>query len=109
MSTAALLLSAAALAGCVVVADAATPAPRTHAITITQMRFRPVTLTVREGDTVEWVNDDLVPHTATSRQGAFDSDTIATGGRWRWVVRTRGPVAYVCTLHPTMSARLQVR
>jgi plastocyanin len=90
-------------------ADAGTPAARTHTITMTQMRFQPASLTVHEGDIVEWVNDDLVPHTATARRGAFDSGAIAAGGRWRWTVRGDGTVTYVCTLHPTMSARLRVR
>ena len=33
----------------------------------------PEVLTVAPGDTIEWVNKDLVPHTATSRAGGFDS------------------------------------
>ena len=37
------------------------------------MRFQPQSLTVARGDTVVWVNKDLVPHTATSKAGGFDS------------------------------------
>ena len=108
MASSAPLLAAAMLTACVLVADAAAPAARTHTITIAQMRFQPATLTVREGDIVEWVNDDLVPHTATSGTGQFDSGPLVVGQRWRWTMRERGQFDYVCRLHPNMSARVDV-
>jgi hypothetical protein len=51
------------------------------------------TLAVRQGDTIEWINDDIVPHTATSTGGAFDSGAIAAGGTCRWTARARGTVS----------------
>ena len=83
-------------------------ASRTHTVTIAQMRFTPATLSVHPGDIVEWVNGDLVPHTATAGDGAFNSGSIAAGASWRWTVQTRGTVPYRCALHPTMSAVLDV-
>ena len=43
--------------------------PETHTVTIEEMRFQPERLTVARGDTIVWVNKDLVPHTATSEIG----------------------------------------
>ena len=68
-----------------------------------------MSLTVARGDTVVWVNKDLVPHTATSKTGAFDSQTIQAGKSWKFTVRKKGDFAYVCTFHPTMTATLRVK
>ena len=80
----------------------------THTVTIESMRFQPETLTVAAGDTVVWVNKDLVPHTATSKTGGFDSKTIQAGQSWKHTVRTKGDIAYLCTFHPTMKATLRI-
>jgi plastocyanin len=85
------------------------PKPRTHTITIESMRFQPEALTVASGDTIVWVNKDLVPHTATSKPGNFDSKDIPAQESWRYTIRNRGDFAYICSFHPTMKARLRVR
>ena len=88
------------------VSAAAVAADRT--IVIDGTAFAPVQLTVQRGDRVTWVNRDPFPHTATAR-GAFDSGSIAAGASWSWVADKAGAFEYVCTLHPTMKARLVVR
>jgi plastocyanin len=85
------------------------PKPTTHTVTIENMRFQPESLTVARGDTVVWVNRDLVPHTATSKDDVFDSKTILAEDSWRFTAREKGDFAYICTFHPTMTAMLQVR
>ena len=40
--------------------------PLTHYVVIEQMRFNPPTLTVQRGDRIQWVNKDLVAHTASA-------------------------------------------
>jgi plastocyanin len=81
---------------------------KTHTVTIEGMRFQPEMLTVERGDTIVWVNKDLVPHTATSKAGNFDSKLIEADKSWRYTVRNKGDFAYICTFHPTMKAMLQV-
>ena len=83
--------------------------PKTHTVTIEGMRFQPERLTVARGDTIVWVNKDLVPHTATSEAGRFDSQTIETAKSWKLTARTKGEFPYVCTFHPTMKAMLDVK
>lgn len=94
--------------GGAVTAPRGAPEARTHTVTITAMRFDPAALVVREGDTIEWINEDLVPHTATSRVARFDSGTIAPGASWTWTARSSGSAPYVCSLHPTMSGRIDI-
>lgn len=93
------LLSASALAG----------ARDAHLIVIDAMEFRPRTLLVRAGDTVTWTNKDAFPHTAASSKPGFSSPEIGSGRSWTMVVRTKGDFDYICTLHPSMKARLIVR
>lgn len=100
----------AALAGGVnpLAAIGAQPAGATHTVVIEGMAYTPAKLSVKAGDTVEWVNRDLFPHTATAADRTFDSREIAAGASWRYVVKKRGELGYLCTLHPTMKATLLV-
>jgi len=81
----------------------------THTIIIDASRFEPEKLSVTAGDTVVWVNRDLVAHTATSPRGAFDSGLIAPGKSWKYVPKRAGEFAYTCTYHPTMNGTLRVK
>ena len=85
------------------------PKSKTHTVTIEGMRFQPEVLTVAPGDTILWVNKDLVPHTATSKAGGFDSKDIQADKSWRYTIQTTGEFAYICTFHPTMKAMLRVK
>lgn len=83
---------------------------KTWTIKIADMRFEPATVTVAPGDTVVWVNQDLVPHTATSAvPEGFDSHAIAPGANWHYRAAMPGRYAYACTFHPTMRATLIVK
>ena len=81
---------------------------QTHTVTIEGMKFQPEALTVALGDTVVWINKDLVAHTATSQTDAFDSKMISPDKSWRLTVRKPGEIAYICTYHQTMKATLRV-
>lgn len=86
-------------------ADRARP-PVTHTVTIDASSFRPARLAVHAGDTVVWVNEDLIPHTATAKGGGFDSKAMAAGASWRWTVPAPGVTEYRCAFHPTMTGRI---
>lgn len=80
----------------------------THTVTIEAMKFQPATLTVQRGDTVVWVNQDVVPHTATAAR-RFDSKNIAAGQSWRWKAGKVGRHEYLCTYHPGMKGVIEVK
>jgi plastocyanin len=102
----ALALVVVLLAGCS--APAHSPAAL-HQIRITQFKFVPPVLQVAPGDTVEWSNQDILPHTATARSGHWDSGTVAPGATWRQVMTQRGVESYACRFHPTMAGSVEVR
>ena len=89
-------------------AAAAARASRTHTVVIEGTAFTPATLKIAAGDTVQWVNKDPFPHTATATGGAFDSKTIDVEKSWKVKLAKKGDYDYVCALHPTMKARLIV-
>lgn len=82
---------------------------RTHTVIIEGMVFQPNVITVAAGDTIVWVNKDLVPHSATSTDAGFDSKVIQFNASWRTRVERTGDFGYVCSFHPMMTAQLQVR
>ena len=55
-----------ALAGAARSPRPADPVPQRHVVEIRGMAFHPEALEVRRGDTVVWINRDMVPHTATT-------------------------------------------
>ena len=109
MRAATLPLAATLIMGVVGLSPDDRPKPKTHTVTMENMRFQPQSLTVAPGDTVVWVNKDLVPHTATSKAGGFDSQVIPAEKSWKFTVRKKGEFAYICTYHPLMKAVLRVR
>jgi len=84
-------------------------AVRTHVVTIADMQFTPATLNVVPGDTVVWINRDLVPHTATAASGTFDSGKIDAQNSWKFTIRTSGRFSYACAYHPTMTGLVAVK
>ena len=76
-------------------------------VSMRNLQFYPVTIEVKNGDVVEWKNDDLVPHTATS--ASFNSGTIVSGQSWRHTFTNAGNFPYVCTFHPQMKGVVIVK
>jgi plastocyanin len=77
-------------------------------IVIAQMQFMPAELSVKIGDTVIWINNDLVDHDVTSdKKDSFYSDTIHVGGTWKMAVKDSA--GYHCSIHPTMLGRLALK
>ena len=82
---------------------------RSHVVEIRGFAYSPGTLTLVPGDTVVWVNHDLVPHTATDPGGGWDTGAIAPGDTSRLVFTARGESGYLCALHPSMRGTLITR
>jgi plastocyanin len=106
--TALAVLAATTLVATITTAAPAASAARSHTIVIDAMQFAPSALTVKAGDRVVWVNRDLVPHTATAADMAFESGRIAPGASWSVVATKPGRHDYDCRYHPTMKATLVV-
>ena len=76
-------------------------------ITLDNMVFAPAEISARVGDTVEWINKDVLVHTATARNGDFDV-TMPAKRTVTSVLKKAGAVEYYCRFHPNMKAVLNV-
>jgi plastocyanin len=84
-----------------------TNAPVVVPVAMKNMKFAPATIEIKKGDTVEWNNDDITPHTATS--ATFDSASIAPDASWKHTFSDAGNFPYSCTFHPEMKATVTVK
>jgi plastocyanin len=82
---------------------------RVYRVEIKGMAYAVPELTVAPGDTVVWVNRDIVPHTVTADARRFDSGSLSPSAEWSFVARARGRFPYTCTFHPTMKGVLVVK
>jgi plastocyanin len=75
-------------------------------VVIDKLVFSPAEINARVGDTIEWVNKDILAHTATVR-GDWDV-MIAANKSASIVLRNAGAVEYYCRFHPNMKGRIIV-
>ena len=81
-------------------------APKTYTVEIIQMTFRPAVLKVHKGDTVIFINKDIVAHDATEVNKAWHSPPLATGESWKWVATKSAD--YYCSIHLVMKGKIIV-
>ena len=74
----------------------------THSVSIKGMKFTPVSLTIKAGDSVKWENGDQRDHTVAASDGSFNSGNIGPGGNFSFTFAKPGKYEYACSLHPRM-------
>jgi plastocyanin len=79
-------------------------------VAIKNFAFAPGTLTVKTGTTVTWTNQDTDAHTVTSQKsgGPLRSPALGTGKSYSYTFTKAGSYAYLCTIHPFMTATVTV-
>ncbi|WEK51794.1 MAG: cupredoxin domain-containing protein [Candidatus Kaistia colombiensis] len=82
-------------------------AAETITVQVAKLTFVPASVTAKVGDTIEWVNDDFVAHTATAADKSFDV-SLAPGKTGSVVVKRAGEIAYSCRFHPMMKGTIEV-
>lgn len=71
------------------------------------MKFEPAVLTVKKGDTVTWINKDLVDHDVTEEKSkAWHSTPLKPGQRYSRIIRSAAD--YFCSIHVVMKGKLKV-
>ncbi|MDO8612274.1 MAG: cupredoxin family copper-binding protein [Dehalococcoidia bacterium] len=78
-------------------------------VRIADFRFEPTVLTVTPGTVVKWTNEDSAPHTATARDGSFDTGRLNEGESSEITFDTAGTFEYICEFHPSMEGRITVQ
>ncbi|GGN34851.1 hypothetical protein GCM10011578_076170 [Streptomyces fuscichromogenes] len=90
---------------------AASAAPvAANAVAISNFAFSPAALKVRAGTRVTWTNQDTDAHTVTSAGpgGPLHSAALTTRATYSYTFTRPGTYAYLCTIHPFMTATVEV-
>jgi len=81
--------------------------PVSHVVEIIQMKFVPDVLNINEGDSVIWVNKDMVQHDVTAlNTNRWSSSPMTTGASWKMVFKDSQ--VYHCSLHVVMKGKIIV-
>ncbi len=80
-------------------AENAAGVANTIAVNLKDFAFVPPSLTIKQGTTVVFVNQDPAKHTATSDSRVFDSADIAPGKSFSFTFNTAGTFPYYCEFH----------
>jgi plastocyanin len=90
------------------VAAAAMPASaETITVTIENLSFKPTEVKAKVGDTILWVNKDVLDHTATARDKSFDIIQTAKKSVSQTLTKA-GSFDFYCRYHPNMTGRLLI-
>ena len=93
-------------------ARCSTPAPekiasKSYTVEIKQMKFVPAVVNAQKGDTVTWINRDIVNHDVTEvAAGAWTSGILPYGKSWSLVVSHSWD--YYCSIHVVMIGKIKV-
>lgn len=101
------LLVAAITTGCGDTKDGQAPAPDKNTVLIQDYKFQPAEITIQKGETITWINQDSVGHTATGK--SFDSELLSKGQSFKQTFNEAGTFDYICTPHPYMKGEIHVK
>jgi plastocyanin len=93
---------------------AATPqAMAENEVNVFIYEFMPMTLSVKAGTTVTWINTDEVDHTVVADDASFSSEVLAStlvqpGASFSLTFDTPGTYNYFCDIHPNMTGVIEV-
>lgn len=102
------LVTAIAVTGTFPHPTAAHTGPHVHVVHIRDFVFAPKTVTARPGDTIRWINDDIVPHTATADDESWDTGALEPNDSADITVKKDMTEAYFCRFHPMMKGILRM-
>ena len=79
-------------------------------VTIQTLKYSPETIEIKRGETVEWQNNDLTPHTVTSQTGnELNSGSVEPDATWSHSFSQPGTFPYYCTFHTEMKGTVIVK
>jgi|InoplaM3SPM_1038593.scaffolds.fasta_scaffold18950_1 plastocyanin len=78
-------------------------------ISIVNFAFAPAEITIDQGESVTWVNDDGAPHGLKFHDGAKGTDLLLPGSNFTRRFDRPATYDYECAVHPYMTGRVVVR
>ena len=87
--------------------SAASAHAETIQIVMDKLIYIPAETSAKVGDTIEWINKDILVHTATATNGDWNV-TIAPNKTEHLILKKAGTIEYFCRFHPNMKGRIGV-
>lgn len=95
------------LAGCLWMTALSVASAEPHHVGMKNKSFTPERVTIKAGDTVEWINDDQDVHLVVSGKDLqdpnlakpLDSGTLLPGQRYLFTFTKPGTYPYMCVIH----------
>ncbi len=82
--------------------------PKSYTVEIKQMAFTPAEITVNKGDTITFINNDILAHNVTEQSSKlWASPELAPKQSWK--MEAKASADYYCTIHPTMKGKIIVK
>jgi plastocyanin len=76
-------------------------------VTMEGLSYSPAQVSAHVGDTIEWVNSDILVHTATAHSGEWDL-VIQPNQKKSVMLKSAGKIEYYCRYHPNMVGQITV-
>jgi len=76
-------------------------------VSMVGVSYSPAQVSAHIGDTIEWVNNDSLVHTATARSGEWDL-LIQPNQKKSVTLKSAAKVEYYCRYHPNMVGQITV-
>jgi plastocyanin len=83
--------------------------PGAGMVSIQFAAFAPPFVDVLRGDTITWDNVSVRQHDVAAVDGSFNSGVLGGSATFARAFDAGGEVAYYCTIHPFMHARVTVQ
>jgi amicyanin len=80
----------------------------TRSVNIRGMQFGSGNIEIKVGESVTWTNQEMMPHTVTSTDGAFSSSALNAGNAFSHTFDEPGTYTYFCEYHPNMKGVVTV-
>ena len=81
---------------------------KSYTVEIKQMKFVPAEIILQKGDTVVFINHDLLTHDITELSSkAWTSSPLPPNSSWSMVIEKTSD--YYCSIHPVMKGKLLVK
>lgn len=80
--------------------------PVKHTVVIEEMEYHPAEITIHPGDTIEFVNQDIVDHDVTEKDHQWASPVLKNGDVWQMIPKQSED--YYCSIHVIMKGSIRL-
>ncbi|NJL64089.1 MAG: hypothetical protein HC903_22445 [Methylacidiphilales bacterium] len=85
-----------------------TQVPANTTVKIINFKYVPDKVSIKPGESVQFINEDLQAHTVTASDNSFDSKNMDGKQSWTYTFKKAGTFPYTCSYHGGMKGIISV-